>query len=252
MGRLVVCICALVLLGACQRDPGGMVDAASQARQLAQYKQTVIPLLAGSYRGSCTGGDAKAPRTIVIDSAGVARAPGWTADLLNGTEVLILSRTLDDPGSLSVQVGGAPAASAPAGRSTPGLPVDPTGQIHCAYGGNAHALAKKSLYAFVAPYFKRGSSTLICTSLHSSEQLKVQASDDGIQVGKRTLSFVQGVQTEHIYLHIKGAKLSYAVEYASEIVGVTVDGSGNISDVTTGGTQDSFGCTPAGVTNDPV
>lgn len=241
MKKSINSICAvsvLVALIGCQREP------AAAPERLAQYRTAVLSLLHGTYSGGCFGNDPRQPGEVSIDGAGVVARPGWKADLMRGTEMLILSQTHPrESGEWSVEVSGKPAGGG--ANALPALPLEGPDGFRCAFRTQAGQQKRASLYATVAPFFVQAAATLACSEGALTQLWRIAPGDSAVQVGQRTLSLVDGVATEFIHFDPRAGTLGYSVFYADgSMFGMNIDRSGKFVDVLTGGGASSFGCKP--------
>lgn len=239
MKNSVISICAVsvvIALIGCQPGP------AAAPERLAQYRKAVLSLLPGTYSGGCFGNDPRQPGEVSIDGAGVVAKPGWKADLMRGTEMLILSQTHPrESGEWSVEVSGKPADGGP--NALHGLPLEGLDGFRCTFRTQAGQQQRSSLYATVAPFFAQAAATLACSEGALTQLWRVAPGDSAVQVGQRKLSLVDGVATEFIYFDPRAGTLGYSVFYADgSMFGMNIDRSGKFVDVLTGGGESSFGC----------
>lgn len=276
--------CALVLLSACGKrepavaDPAPVVAQADGAQSAAgadaaeaaglaaaeklrdSYRARLVPLLAGSYAGTCQiarGSDSEhltlaggpARDRIEVAPDGKVNAIGMQRDLMRGTDTLMINRTLEGgKGVSSVAVTGAsePAwtLTVQSGREDKVQLTGDTSAIDCGTLDGAVTLRDQPLWPVVAGFFSASAATMVCTEggvTHSKPAVRPNAT--GIAIGGRQFAFDQGLHTEMAGFD-KAKGLSYAVDYDNGIkLLVMLDREGKLSQLITAGQQDAlFDC----------
>jgi hypothetical protein len=284
MRTILLGACALVLLSACgKREPAADVpqanapavaaadtqsaaaaDAADAAAAAAAaklrdgYRARLVPLLAGSYAGSCQiargsdpahliQGGAAAQQRIEIGADGKLAAAGVQRDLMHGTEMLMLDRTLE--GGKAVSAVAVTGANEPAwtltvqsGREDRIQLTGDTSAIDCGTLEHPLTLRDKALWPVVADFFSAGAATLACTQGGGVKHgnLAIKADGSGVDIGGRRFALDRGLLTEMTGLD-KDKGLSYAADVENGIkLLLMLDQQGKLAQVITAGQPDDI------------
>lgn len=256
MKTLVAPLCALALLSACGQgasapellpaataaglaEDAGRAERAQAARQRARaFKQALLPLFAGAYRGSCTLHPSRADTpALTVAADGRASAPGIEHDVLQDDADLYYSRRLRGGKGSAVRVGARSrdpvwslTLNSGAGRAV----LDHEGaSVECGGGARLASLAHGSVHAAVGRFFVSPPRSLDCVvALKESRRLVYQAGAAEMRIGAQVFSFDKGIAVEQAGVSASGTAYSYAIEYEGKArVTVNVNAMGELGDL---------------------
>lgn len=194
-------------------------EAAAEAARIDGYRKQLLPLLAGTYRGTCSGPAGAGP--LSISGAGVVEANGKRYALMQPDSMLNLTRSIE---------GGKPVgAQAVAGASTPAWSVtlasgreesltlaDGASGMRCEKVAETAALRGKALYPAAAQFFVAGARTLTCVTLGAAAatgSTPVTPSANGVSAGSHAFSFDKGLISETLGFEPGSRGLTYGADY---------------------------------------
>ena len=280
MKRLAFAVCTLALLSACGERGGttsqtgekpaadtaqvhadqaaaheaaaAEIDEAKRARdeaaaekgagaRMAQYKRSVLPLIAGSYSGDCTDRSGATSRAaIVVGADGAVDAPGMKPHhlLAPGSKLMLSTEAVmgrpekivfvagDDKAGWSVSSNGK-------GRGST-IFTDGDGAFKCENEGTPTPGKAAALYPALAPFFMAAARTMHCTDGTSpARSYKVTPSGAGVTIGDDTFSLTQANAGEMIMLDPAEASMHYSYKVIDgDTLAIGIDRRGAINHFT--------------------